>query len=98
MGDRLVPLDYDALENAKTAFYCVATDVDTGQPYYHRTRTLRGDQMLALRASASLPILSRPVEFNGHRLLDGGTADSIPVDFLRDLGYTKTVVVLTQVA
>ena len=98
MCDRLVPFDYDALEASDTAFYCVATDVETGQPYYHRTRSLRGDQMLALRASASLPLVSRMVEFEGHRLLDGGTADSIPVDFLRGLGYTKTVVVLTQVA
>ena len=54
--------------------------------------------MLALRASASLPFVSKIVEFNGRRLLDGGTSDSIPMEFLRNLGYTKTIVILTQVA
>ena len=98
MSDHLVPYDYDALESSKTAFYTVSTDVETGKPYYYRTKTIRGDAMLALRASASLPFVSKIVEFNGHRLLDGGTSDSIPVEFLRNLGYTRTIVILTQVA
>ena len=96
--DRVLPFDYDALEASKTAFYIVCTDVETGQPYYHRTHSIRGQEMQVLRASASLPLLSRIVEYEDRRLLDGGTSDSIPIKFLRDLGYTKTVVVLTQVA
>ena len=94
----LVPFDFDALEASQVPLYLVCTDVETGKPYYHRTRTIRGDQMQALRATASLPIVSRIVEFNDHKLLDGGTSDSIPVSFLRSLGYTRTVVVVTQVA
>ena len=96
--DRILPFDYDALEASKTAFYIVCTNVETGQPYYHRAHTIRGSEMQVLRASASLPLLSKIVEYEGHRLLDGGTSDSIPIQFLRSLGYTKTVVVLTQVA
>ena len=98
MCDRIIPFDYDALEASKTAFYIVCTNVENGQPYYHRAHSIRGPEMQALRASASLPLLSRMVEYDNLRLLDGGTADSIPVKFLRELGYTKTVVVLTQVA
>ena len=96
--ERLVPFDHDALEANHTPLYMVCTDVETGKPYYHRTRTIRGDQMQALRATASLPMMSKIVEFNGHKLLDGGTSDSIPLAFLRTLGYTRTVVVVTQVA
>ena len=98
MCNKLVPFDYDAMERSPVAFYTVSTDVDSGKPYYHRTRTIRGGEMQSLRASASLPLVSRLVEYEGHRLLDGGASDSIPVRFLRDLGYTRTVVVLTQVA
>lgn len=98
MCDRLVPFDYDTFEQSHVAFYTVSTDVDSGAPYYHRTRTIRGEEMMGLRASASLPVVSRIVDFAGRHLLDGGASDSIPVEFLRGLGYTRTVVVLTQVA
>lgn len=94
----LVPFDYDALEANPTDLYLTSTNVETGQPYYHPTSTLRGEEMQALRASASLPLVSRIVEFHGRKLLDGGTADSIPVEFLRNQGYRRTVVVLTQIA
>ena len=33
---------------------------------------------MRVRASASLPTVSRTVELDGHRYLDGGTTDSIP--------------------
>ena len=96
----LVPLDYDTYEKRarKTAFYITCSDVETGEPFYYRSQTLRGDEMDALRASASLPVISKIVDFKGHKLLDGGTTDSIPVEYLREQGYRRTVVVLTQVA
>ncbi len=96
--ETLVPFDFDAMESSKSAFYITSTDVETGQPYYHRTNTIRGPEMQCLRASASLPLVSKIVEFNGHKLLDGGTSDSIPMEYLREQGYRKTVVILTQVA
>ena len=50
-----------------------------------------------IRASASLPIISKIVEFNGHKMLDGGLGDSIPFEFMMDKGYDKIVVVSTKV-
>ncbi len=94
--NQLVPFDFDALEASKSAFYITSTDIETGKAYYHRAYTIRGDEMQALRASASLPIVSKIVGYDGHKLLDGGTADSIPVEFIRSQGYKKTVVILTQ--
>ena len=49
-----------------------------------------------LRASASLPIVSQIVEVDGKKLLDGGTADSIPIFQFRRMGYRKDIVVLTR--
>ena len=49
-----------------------------------------------LRATASLPIVSQIVEVDGKKLLDGGTADSIPIFQFRRMGYRKDIVVLTR--
>ena len=48
------------------------------------------------RASASMPIVSRIVEVDGYKLLDGGITDSIPLSSMERRGYPKNVVVLTQ--
>lgn len=48
------------------------------------------------RASASMPIVSRPVIIHGQKLLDGGLSDSIPLAFFEKIGYDRNVVVLTQ--
>ena len=49
-----------------------------------------------IRASASLPYVSRIVEYEGKKLLDGGCSDSIPVNAFMKMGYKKNVVVLTR--
>jgi len=49
-----------------------------------------------MRASASMPLVSNIVEVDGHRLLDGGMTDSIPLEYFIKQGYDKNVVVLTQ--
>ena len=49
-----------------------------------------------MRASASMPLVSRPVEIDGGKFIDGGTTDSIPLEYFESIGYRKNVVVLTQ--
>ena len=49
-----------------------------------------------LRASASLPYVSKVVEIDGKKLLDGGICDSIPLKAFQDMGYSKNIVVLTR--
>ena len=51
-----------------------------------------------MRASASMPFVSRIVHTGGKKLLDGGVADSVPVQAFRRLGYEKNVIVLTRPA
>ena len=52
--------------------------------------------MLWMRASASMPLVSRPVEVDGLILLDGGISDAVPFRVMRGLGYEKQLIVLTQ--
>jgi predicted patatin/cPLA2 family phospholipase len=52
--------------------------------------------MEALRASAAIPLLSKIVEIDGKKYLDGGIGDSIPVEKMLSLGYDKVIVVQTQ--
>ena len=95
LPDKLDVYDHDAFLWCGTPFYVVCTDVETGQPAYLRITDMRA-QIDLLRASASLPYFSRVVRFDGHKYLDGGCSDSIPVDAFMRMGYGRNVVVLTR--
>ena len=92
----LDPFDNDAFEQNPMAFYVVATNVYTGEPIYKRLDKVDGDCYEWMRASASMPMVSRPVKVGGYTLLDGGMSDSIPLRFIQDQGYKKNVVILTR--
>jgi len=77
-------------------FYVVATDIQTGQAYYHKCSDGKALDLQWIRASASIPVASRPVEINQKLYLDGGMSDSIPVKYMQDLGYDNIVVIETQ--
>ena len=90
------PFDLETYRANPMPLYAVMTDVDTGKAVYKELKEGSGIDMLYFRASASMPIASRPVEILGHRYLDGGMADSIPLRFMQKKGFEKNVVVLTQ--
>ena len=90
------PFDYEAFGNSKTEFWSVATDVLTGKPVYHKYNTFQEDDIKWLIASASMPMVSKPVTVGGRTLLDGGMGDSIPLKFMEEHGYEKNIVILTQ--
>ncbi len=94
--EQLDPFDDAAFQASKTEFYAVITDTETGNATYPRiTSVFR--QMDTLRASGSIPFISKPVEIDGHTYLDGGIADSIPYRFLKEtVGCDKIVVILTR--
>ncbi len=52
--------------------------------------------IVTVRASSSLPLLSRIVEINGEEYLDGGITDSIPIKKSIEDGHHKNVVILTR--
>ena len=88
--------DNDAYENNPMEFYVVCTDVVTGHPVYKKCDSFRGNNLEWIRASASLPLVSRVVEIDGYKLLDGGISDAIPLKHFESLGYEKNLVILTQ--
>ena len=96
LPDELDPFDYAAFAASPMAFWVGATDVDSGQIAYHRCTDGRAEDMLWMRASASMPMVSRAVEVDGRRLLDGGIVDPVPLRFLEGEGYDRIVCVLTQ--
>lgn len=89
--------DSESFEKDPTEFHVVCTDVDTGQPVYYIMDRVSHDSLEWLRASASMPVVTRPVRVDdGRRMLDGGISDSIPLQYFQSVGYSRNVVVLTQ--
>ena len=60
----------------------VATDIETGEKIVFQN----GSVALAVQASACLPGLFTPVEIDGRKLMDGGLAENVPVEQLREMG------------
>ena len=93
--ERLDPFDYEAFAKSDTDFYVTCTNLKTGKAEYIKVTDMMG-QIDAMRASASMPYVSKIVTYDGKKLLDGGCADSIPVKQVRKMGYERNVVVLTR--
>ena len=70
--NQLDKADYDTFVSDNTNFYSVVSNVETGKAEYLHLTDMRKD-MDGLRASASLPILSNLVEFNGKKYIDMGS-------------------------
>lgn len=96
LPNKLDPFDYDAFENSDMDYYVTCSNLETGKAEHIKCDSLRGKNMDYLRASASLPYVSKIVEINGLKLLDGGICDSIPLKAFQNMGYTKNLVVLTR--
>lgn len=100
-GYHIVPRQYDIFDNKAfnenpMEFIVVCTDVQTGTPVYKKLAEVGSDTYDWIRASASMPLVSKVVELEGHKLLDGGVADSIPLAYAESIGYDRNVVILTQ--
>ena len=100
-GYHIIPYKYDifdtqTFEQNSMKFTVVCTDVLTGQAVYHDIDHVDYDELEWVRASASMPLVSKVVKVQGHQLLDGGVADSIPLAYFESQGYDRNVVILTQ--
>lgn len=93
--DYLHPYDHDTFEQYQGKAYSVVTNIETGRAEYLRLRDMRKD-IIKVRASASLPLVSRNVKINGKYYLDGGISDAIPLQQSIIDGNLKNVVVMTK--
>ena len=100
-GYHIIPTQYDifddkAFEENPMEFYAVCTDVETGKAVYKKLEKSTPLTYDWIRASASMPLASKVVELEGMKVLDGGVADSIPLQYFESIGYDRNVVILTQ--
>jgi len=92
----LVPFDYETFRTSTIRCVTVVTDCKTGNPLYFDKDVLGTDYLTVLMASSSLPFVSKPVNYDGHVLMDGGLADSIPLRRSIADGNDKNVLILTR--
>ena len=96
LPDILDPFDAAAFKENPMDFYVGATNVGTGKILFHNCRDGGENDIQWMRASASMPIVSRPVQIGKYTLLDGGIADPIPFRFMEKKGYHRNDIILTQ--
>ena len=98
---RELPMALDVFDAAAyaanpMAFYVVVTDCATGKPVYRRLDTADREAFEWIRASASMPLVSRPVRIGAGEYLDGGLSDGIPLRYFESIGYSRNVVITTR--
>lgn len=90
------PFDFDTYMENPMEFYVVCTNIESGEPVYHAYEGWDDHGFDWIRASASMPLVSKNVEIDGMKLLDGGISDSVPIRFFESIGYDRNIVILTQ--
>ncbi len=89
------PYDNEEFKKYQGKFYAVMSNVETGNATYYQIKDM-DKQIWAIRASSSLPLLSRTLVVKDRPLLDGGISDSIPIRQSIKMGNKKNVVILTR--
>lgn len=95
-----VPIKLDVFDNvtykaSDIPFYATVSNVETGVAEYIQLQDVF-EQMELLRATSAMPYVSEIIEYDGKKYLDGGIADSIPFKKCREMGYKKTIIILTR--
>ena len=98
LPDELDPFDSEFFAADPTEFILVCTDIERGEPVYHVCTEADRECYEWMRASASMPLVSRIVKIGEGCYLDGALTDSIPLEFMEKRGYERNVVILTQPA
>ena len=94
--NEIFPFDFDTYFASEMECEIVITNCVTGRAEY-RTEDHDRDMLMKLcRASSSMPLLAPMVNIDGTPYLDGGLADSIPVERAMEIGNDKIVLILTR--
>lgn len=94
--NQYLPFDFDTFFSSPMTFEMVTTNCLTGRPMYLSERHDRQRALDIVRASSSLPYVSKIVDVDGIPMLDGGIVDSIPLQHAIDMGHPTNVLVLTR--
>lgn len=96
LPEKLFPFNHQSFEKSSTEFYVTCSNLETGLPEYIKCAKMDKIGLAYLRASASMPFVSRISEIKGRKYLDGGICDSIPLTAFQKMGYKHCVVVQTR--
>lgn len=91
--NHLDPFDYETFRSNDVDFYAVSTNLETGVADYHLCSEGDERDLKYMQASASMPFVSKPVEIDDRKFLDGGIADPIPIRFAEKIGMDKLIVI-----
>lgn len=94
--NNLVPFDFTRFKEAAEEFVVGTTDCVTGNPVYYNKAESFQDILTIIRASSSLPFMARPIEYDGHVLMDGAISDPIPIRKAIADRVERPVIVLTR--
>lgn len=94
--NELFPFDYDTYFASEMECEMVVTNCVTGEAEYMTERQDRERLMRICRASSSMPLVAPMVNIDGTPYLDGGLADSIPIERALEIGNEKIVIILTR--
>ena len=87
--------DWESFNDKAKKYEVVATDVITGESKFFDKNNC-SDIISAVKASASMPVMSKMIDVEGRKYLDGGISTSIAYKRAFDVGYSKAIVVLTR--
>lgn len=90
------PLDYDALMKNPTEYTVVATDAESGKPFYFSKADMRQNDYGILKASCCIPIACKAYTVGEKQYYDGGVSDAIPIEYALDAGADRIVLILTR--
>lgn len=93
--EELYPIDNEAFLSLGADLWSTVTNCETGEAEYKRINDMY-DDVKWVRASASLPLVSRIVKIDGKEYLDGGIADAVPIRQSEKMDYKKNIIILTQ--
>lgn len=91
----LNPIDRKAYSEYQGKAYAVVANIVTGEAEYPQIKDIMAD-VDYIRASSSLPLVSKNVKIGDGVYLDGGIADSVPIRESERMGNIKNVIILTK--
>lgn len=94
--NELVPFDFDEFFRHAAGFEMVTTNCVSGRSEYLSETHDRQRALDIVRASSSLPYVSKMVWVDGKPMLDGGIIDSIPIKHAQEMGHPYNVVITTR--
>lgn len=96
LPEKIYPYDYDTLAKSPVRLEIVTTSCHTGKACYFEEKNNPERVIALVKASSSLPFVCPISHVDGEPMLDGGIANSIPLERAISLGYYNNVVVLTR--